>query len=87
MSGASALEKADAKRLLPPAAHRAQAMLSQTRGLVVEIGQLEAALEDCLASRPHDKTEILRLVDMFKKRAMTLHGQAVTACLAIKDGR
>lgn len=87
MPQVSALQVADAKRLLPPAAHRAERFLTDTGDLIAEIADCEKDLKACLEIRPHDKAEILRLVENLKKRAMTLHGQAVQACQAIKEGR
>ncbi|QFT69343.1 hypothetical protein FIU93_21330 [Labrenzia sp. THAF35] len=87
MPQVSALQVADAKRLQPPAAHRAERLLTDAGDLIAEIGTLKTDLEACLEIRPHDKAEILRLVENLKKRAMTLHGQAVQACQAIKEGR
>lgn len=79
--------KADAKRLSPPAAHRAERFLADTGDLITEIDQHETDLRALLEIRPHDKPEILRLVENLKKKAMTLHGQAVQACQDIKAGR
>ncbi|MCK7611996.1 hypothetical protein [Roseibium sediminicola] len=79
--------KADARRLAPPAAHRAERFLFETADLIAEIGQRETDLQALLEIRPHDKPEILRLVDSLKKKAMTLHGKAVQASQDIKDGQ
>lgn len=83
----SALQIGDARRIPPPAAHRAERFLSDVGGLIAEIDATETDLRACLEIRPHDKTEILRLVDNLKKRAMALHGQAVQACHDIRQGR
>ncbi|KZM48269.1 hypothetical protein [Labrenzia sp. OB1] len=87
MALVSAIQADDAKRLKPPAAHRAGMFLRETGDLVADLGDLQQNLTACLESRPHDKAEILCLVDSFKKRAMALHGQAVLASQSIKDGR
>ena len=87
MPQVSALQVADAKRLLPPAAHRAERFLTDAGTLIAEIVDCEKDLNACLEICPHDKAEILRLTETIKKRAMTLHGQAVQACQNIKDGR
>lgn len=87
MAMVSEAVKADAKRLAPPAAHRAERFLTDTGDLIAEIGQHETDLQALLEIRPHDKAEILRLVVNLKKKAMTLHGKAVQACQDIKDGR
>jgi ribosome maturation protein Sdo1 len=87
MAPVSEIVKADARRIAPPAAHRAERFLAETGNLITEIGQHEKDLQTLLEIRPHDKTEILRLVENLKKKAMTLHGQAVQACQDIKAGR
>jgi len=87
MTAVSEIVKADARRLAPPAAHRAERFLTGARDLIAEIGQHETDLQTLLEIRPHDKPEILRLVETLKKKAMTLHGKAVQACQDIKDGR
>ncbi|MEO1110505.1 MAG: hypothetical protein AAFX90_21575 [Pseudomonadota bacterium] len=87
MSSISDLQKEDAKRLAPPAAHRAGVLLDEVGPLIEDIGRIQSTLQSCLEICPHDKAEILRLVDTFKKKAMALHGRAVTASLTIKDGR
>lgn len=87
MTAASALQIGDARRIAPPAAHRAERFLTETGDLIAEIGRHEKDLQALLEIRPHDKAEILRLVEILKKKAMTLHGQAVQACQEIKDGR
>jgi hypothetical protein len=87
MALASEIVKADARRLAPPAAHRAERFLTDTGDLIAEIGRHERDLQTLLEIRPHDKPEILRLVEALKKKAMTLHGKAVQACQDIKDGR
>lgn len=83
----SKLQIDDAKRILPPAAHRATSFVQETGDLVSELNELKTRLENCLEVRPHDRTEILALVESFKKNAMTLHGQAVHACQTIRTGR
>lgn len=83
----SPLQVQDALRLAPPAAHRAERFLTDTGDLIAEIGRHEKDLKALLEIRPHDKPEILRLVETIKKFAMTLHGQAVQACQDIKTGR
>jgi predicted chitinase len=87
MTRASALQQADAKRIAPPAAHQAGKMVADTEALVEEINEIQSNLKTCLDQRPHDKAEILRLVENFKKRAMSIHGKAVTACQTIRSGR
>lgn len=87
MGMVSEIVKADAKRLAPPAARRAERFLTETGDLITEIGQYETDLRTLLEIRPHDKPEILRLLSNLKKKAMTLHGKAVLACRDIEDGR
>jgi hypothetical protein len=87
MTRASPLQIADARRCAPPAAHCASRLVDDTGPLVREITEIQSELEICLDKRPHDKTEILRLVETFKKRAMSIHGKAVTACQTIRSGR
>ncbi|WP_420415086.1 hypothetical protein [Roseibium sp.] len=87
MTRASAIQRLDAQKIAPPAAHRAGLMAETTAPLITEIAKLQTDLERCLDKRPHDKTEILRLVENLKKRAMTLHGQAVAAFQNIRSGR
>ena len=87
MPPVSDLQKEDARRIAPPAAHRAGTLLDDAGPLVSEIEQLQAQLQDRIKTSPHDKTEILRLVDTFKKKAMALFGHAADASRTIKDGR
>lgn len=87
MNQVSALQRADAKAILPPAAHRADRFLTEFADLITDLGDTRADLERCLEVCPHDKAEILRLFDNFKKKAMTFHGQAVSACQDIRNGR
>lgn len=83
----SDLQIADAKRNDPPAAHRARKFVGDTERLVEDLTATFDALESCLESSPHDRAEILTLFRNFKKRAMDLHGQAVSAFQDIEAGR
>ncbi|MCV0427564.1 MAG: hypothetical protein K5905_19060 [Roseibium sp.] len=84
---ASDIQKADAKQIQPPAAHRTDKFLTEAGPQLDDMDDIRRKLEDCLENRPHDKTEILRLFDNFTKKAMNVHGQSVAAKLDIKAGR
>ncbi|MDN3719456.1 hypothetical protein QW131_10125 [Roseibium salinum] len=48
----SPIQIGDAKRIAPPAAHRAERFLTETADLVTALGTLKTDLETCLAIRP-----------------------------------
>jgi hypothetical protein len=87
MTRVSAIQRSDAKRLAPPAAHRARQFLKDTADAVEAIADHADGLCACLEKTPHDKTKILGLIENFKKQAMQLHGHAVTACQTIRRER
>lgn len=87
MRQASDLQKDDAKRVDPPAAHRARQFMGETGQVVEDLSSTLGDLEICLDCRPHDRAEILTLFKNFKKRAMDLHGKAIKAFQDIEAGR
>ncbi|WP_298981503.1 hypothetical protein [uncultured Roseibium sp.] len=87
MRPATDLQKDDAKRIMPPAAHRADRLVKEFGGLTSELEQLMADIDARVKQHPHDKAEIQRLLQNLKQKAMTLHGQAVQASLDIDAGR
>lgn len=77
----------DALAIAPPAAFEANRLVEDAGALTKEVETLMTDIGNKVEIAPHDRIEIIRLVEAFKNKTFRLYTRALEAKNAIEAGR